>query len=419
VAKPKMHAVEGSTDVLLSTEDALLRAAVICFSARGYSATSVNDITTQAGVAKGNVYNYFSGKDEILRRVVGGVLDDLLAAFDGIPDQQLDFSDQVHALLGQIVNVVGRNRAEVAILVQERRGLSREAFGDVLARSDEMVNKVTALLERGAERGAAHPVPYPRLMALGMIGMALWGYQWLWQPRTRLDAIARMYASVLLDGLCVGSTHNVLPEAPPPISRVSAENVDDASVTTRQALLKAALELFAAKGYDNTSMSDLARRAKVTTGAFYSQFSNKLEILRYLDNHFLDRLLVSMDRALRQGAPAPETLAQLMTELISEVGDHQTELTVFLQEWWMFINSEFDDVRLKSLDIVGKFVETIQGGIEGGEFRPVPSARALATGLIGVCAFPFQWSEPEDRISAQTARMYADVVLNGLRPAAR
>lgn len=47
---------------------------------------------------------------------------------------------------------------------------------------------------------------------------------------------------------------------------------------TRDALLKAAMELFAEKGYRGTSVRTVAAKAGVTTGAFYSNFRSKRDI---------------------------------------------------------------------------------------------------------------------------------------------
>jgi AcrR family transcriptional regulator len=47
---------------------------------------------------------------------------------------------------------------------------------------------------------------------------------------------------------------------------------------TRAQLLKAAMGLFAQKGYRGTSVRDVAAAAGVTTGAFYSNFHSKREI---------------------------------------------------------------------------------------------------------------------------------------------
>ena len=46
--------------------DALLRAAIETFAARGYFNAQVADVARTAGVAAGTVYLYFRGKDDLL-----------------------------------------------------------------------------------------------------------------------------------------------------------------------------------------------------------------------------------------------------------------------------------------------------------------------------------------------------------------
>src|SRR5262245_45774637 len=50
-------------------------------------------------------------------------------------------------------------------------------------------------------------------------------------------------------------------------------------VSTRERLLDAALEVFLAQGYDGARLADVARTAGLTTGAVYSNFRNKAELL--------------------------------------------------------------------------------------------------------------------------------------------
>ena len=45
------------------------------------------------------------------------------------------------------------------------------------------------------------------------------------------------------------------------------------------ALIRAATEVFAEKGYDGAGVAEIARRAGLTTGAIYSRFSGKAELL--------------------------------------------------------------------------------------------------------------------------------------------
>ena len=44
-------------------------------------------------------------------------------------------------------------------------------------------------------------------------------------------------------------------------------------------LIAAAVEVFAERGYDGAGVAEIARRAGVTTGAIYSRYSGKSELL--------------------------------------------------------------------------------------------------------------------------------------------
>ena len=52
-----------------ATVAAILRAAARLFTARGFDATSIDDIAGRAGVAKGAVYHHFESKEQIFARV--------------------------------------------------------------------------------------------------------------------------------------------------------------------------------------------------------------------------------------------------------------------------------------------------------------------------------------------------------------
>lgn len=51
------------------------------------------------------------------------------------------------------------------------------------------------------------------------------------------------------------------------------------ALATREALISLAAEMFAKRGYLQTSIRDIAREASMTTGAIYGHFRNKAELL--------------------------------------------------------------------------------------------------------------------------------------------
>jgi AcrR family transcriptional regulator len=67
---------------------------------------------------------------------------------------------------------------------------------------------------------------------------------------------------------------------------------------TRAALVELAAELFAERGYVQTSIRDITRRGEVTSGAIYGHFRNKADLLA-------EAISVRTDEELEAQAPGP------------------------------------------------------------------------------------------------------------------
>ncbi len=68
---------------------------------------------------------------------------------------------------------------------------------------------------------------------------------------------------------------------------------------TRRRLLAAGLELFAERGYDATTVAQIAAAAGVTEMTFFRHFAGKREVLFAGQDEF-ERLFVAGDRAAHQ-----------------------------------------------------------------------------------------------------------------------
>jgi len=78
---------------------------------------------------------------------------------------------------------------------------------------------------------------------------------------------------------------------------------------TRQAIVTAAVRLFAEKGFDHTSMEELAKEAGVGKATIYGYFSTKSEIFLAFCEEEID---FAFDRVATQSDPAAPLLDQLM-----------------------------------------------------------------------------------------------------------
>ncbi len=64
------HRVNLKEKILNSTEQKILAAAGKLFFHFGFKKTSVDEIAAEAGVGKGTIYNYFSNKEELFKKLI-------------------------------------------------------------------------------------------------------------------------------------------------------------------------------------------------------------------------------------------------------------------------------------------------------------------------------------------------------------
>ena len=103
--------------------------------------------------------------------------------------------------------------------------------------------------------------------------------------------------------------------------------VTSGPVETETRLLAAAAEVFAERGYAGAGVAEIARRAGLTTGAIYSRYRGKAELLvRALDTIIADHLEAVINAP--GSATGPEMLATLGAQILES--DEQETLSAAL-----------------------------------------------------------------------------------------
>jgi AcrR family transcriptional regulator len=91
---------------------------------------------------------------------------------------------------------------------------------------------------------------------------------------------------------------------------------------THDTIARVALELFAERGYDETTLDDIAAAADVSKRTIFSYYQSKEDILF----HDEPRILLEIDQRLRGRAPGTTTVDALADLLVSFVPDKQAAL---------------------------------------------------------------------------------------------
>src|SRR5215470_10470834 len=85
-------------------------------------------------------------------------------------------------------------------------------------------------------------------------------------------------------------------------NEVSAAGVKSTKQVTRERILEAAERLFLEKGFNATSVRDIAAEADYTTGAVYGTFKSKAEVFLQVAHRQADR----QDRKWQDAIATPE-----------------------------------------------------------------------------------------------------------------
>jgi AcrR family transcriptional regulator len=128
---------------------------------------------------------------------------------------------------------------------------------------------------------------------------------------------------------------------------VVARGITKRRPITVSALFDAAMELFAEQGYGATSIPDICARAKLTKGAFYSNFANKDALFLALLDRSWERRAESIRRAMPAGDMLPVDGY--------EEEPHPEQLEV--DKHWTLVSMEFSLHAIRHPDVAKLLVE--------------------------------------------------------------
>ena len=189
----------------------------------------------------------------------------------------------------------------------------------------------------------------------------------------------------------------------------------EATLDSRQEILRTAARLFQLQGYDAPSMNDVAAALKLSKGGLYHHFQGKDEILFDLMNHAMDITEERVINAVRGISDPEERLRSLIRrhiEVVLSVRDR--EITVMLHENHPLPPPLRRRINSRKKDYV-HFVENLIAEVQRARqsTRSV-SPRAATFALLGMINWIYQWYKPEGELREEDlARQYTEIFFAG------
>src|SRR6266436_748086 len=188
------------------------------------------------------------------------------------------------------------------------------------------------------------------------------------------------------------------------------------SAETRERLFRSALELFAQKGFAETTVEDITEAADVGKGTFFNYFPSKDHILLAFGEMQLGKLDSAVAEARRTGEPMPQFLRSLGVRMTQEPVRNPGIIRVLLQAYLAAT-----PVREAMLDLQKRVralhTEIVLLGQERGEIRrDLPAAEisdVFRQTIFGTLLF---WSLQGDATLHARIDSAFNVLWSGLAP---
>ena len=145
--------------------DALLRAAIDTFAARGFFNAQVADVARSAGVAAGTVYLYFRGKDDLLISIFERTMKEAIADGRRSVGALTDPVERLREIARLHLGRLGRDRALAVVFQVELRQSTKfmERFSSTQLR--EYLGIIRSVIADGQARGVFRGAISPTLAA--------------------------------------------------------------------------------------------------------------------------------------------------------------------------------------------------------------------------------------------------------------
>lgn len=156
-----------------------------------------------------------------------------------------------------------------------------------------------------------------------------------------------------------------------------------------------ALEVFRVRGYDATSMEDLARAAGVTKPAFYHHVGGKEELLSRGLTKALDALFAMLEEPETLMGTASSRLRHIIRRIVELEDELLAPVTVLLRSRGTTEVERQALVRRRSFDaqVAALIVEGQKEGSLRGDIDPNLMARLV----IGMATWVIEWYHPGGR----------------------
>jgi AcrR family transcriptional regulator len=165
------------------------------------------------------------------------------------------------------------------------------------------------------------------------------------------------------------------------------------------ALLEAARQEFAERGFGSASIRNIAARAGMSLSAMYHYYSGKQELLHALLDEGMDRYTAAVAEELgRVGDSPSDRLSAVVAATTRFRGEHAMRSNILLLEERSLDPERLERYSRRQAEATNYFRDPIDAGVASGDFH-TPFPDEARRGVIAMCNAVSQWYRADGPLS--------------------
>jgi TetR/AcrR family transcriptional regulator, cholesterol catabolism regulator len=199
--RPRRGPANGKQSKPATRLEEVLQSAANIFFAKGYHASSIEDVARDVGMLKGSLYYYIKSKDDLLFRLLLAGIEDSDAFIARQIDPESDPVEQLERAIRAQIDYIIQNRVQFGLFLHEFDSLSGKRQHKLISVMSRYNSRFVELVRRAQEQGKLINGE-PWIIVNGILGMCNWLYRW-YDPDQVSDSeqIKNVFVRLVFEGI--------------------------------------------------------------------------------------------------------------------------------------------------------------------------------------------------------------------------
>jgi AcrR family transcriptional regulator len=182
-----------------------------------------------------------------------------------------------------------------------------------------------------------------------------------------------------------------------------------------QEILEAAARVFHEKGYESTSIQDIADEVGILKGSLYYYIRSKEDLLYEIIRDIHDEAIANVSHIDSLDGTALERIRAFVLAHMTFTAENLGKISVFFHDF-RSLNEERQRTIIASRDLYERRMrDLIKAGQRDGSIRRDVDPKLAALAAMGAMNWTYHWYKPGGRRSIrEIAGGFADLIANGL-----